>query len=368
MKTILRTLSLTLAITGAAYTSSEARQQSADRIEVAFVIDTTGSMADLIAGAKRKIWSIANTIVDINPDADIRMALIGYRDYGDAYVVKTFDMSADIQGLYGNLNRFRANGGGDTPEAVNEALDASVAKLNWSHGNDTRRMIFLVGDAPPHMNYNGPKYPQILRKARANNIIVHAVQAGNSRQTRKIWKEIAQRGGGSYIPIPQNGGQITIIRTPYDDDILILQKRLDRTVIPYGSERKQSILRSKMRTKEAAAPAIRVENSKFYAKRRLRKEVVTGGGDILSDILNKDITLGKIKRRELPKEMQSLNPAQQKTYVAKKLAERAKLERKMADLVKKHDAYTLKKRKEMAGSQPEDSFDRAVSSAIKKSF
>ena len=90
--------------------------RSAQRIEVAFVLDTTGSMADLIDGAKRKIWSIANSIIDINPNADIRMALIGYRDQGDEYVVRTYDMSGDLQGLYGDLIRFVADGGGDTPE------------------------------------------------------------------------------------------------------------------------------------------------------------------------------------------------------------------------------------------------------------
>src|SRR4029079_6397069 len=55
-------------------------------VQVAFVLNTTGSMAQLIEGAKRKIWSIATTIVDTNPDADIRMGLVAYRDLGDDYV------------------------------------------------------------------------------------------------------------------------------------------------------------------------------------------------------------------------------------------------------------------------------------------
>jgi hypothetical protein len=62
-------------------------------VEVAFVLDTTGSMGGLIEGAKRKIWSIATAIVDANPDADIRMGLVAYRDIGDDYVTKTFDLT-----------------------------------------------------------------------------------------------------------------------------------------------------------------------------------------------------------------------------------------------------------------------------------
>lgn len=65
-------------------------------VEVAFVLDTTGSMSGLIEGAKRKIWSIATSIVDANPDATIRMGLVAYRDIGDDYVTKTTDLTTDI--------------------------------------------------------------------------------------------------------------------------------------------------------------------------------------------------------------------------------------------------------------------------------
>src|SRR4249919_1671514 len=82
-------------------------------VEVAFVLDTTGSMGGLIEGAKRKIWSIATAIVDTNPDADIRIGLVAYRDIGDDYVTKTFDLTSDIQDIYGNLLALNARGGGD---------------------------------------------------------------------------------------------------------------------------------------------------------------------------------------------------------------------------------------------------------------
>src|SRR4051794_41584479 len=72
-------------------------------VEVAFVLDTTGSMGALIDGAKRKIWSIATAIVDSNPDADIRMGLVAYRDVGDAYVTQKVDLTTDFQVLYARL-------------------------------------------------------------------------------------------------------------------------------------------------------------------------------------------------------------------------------------------------------------------------
>ncbi len=96
------------------------------------MLDTIGSMANLIGGAKKKICSIANAIVDNHPDAEIRMGLVGYRDLGDEYVTRHFPLSTDIQNIYAELLRFKADGGGDTPESVNEALDVAIIRLGWS--------------------------------------------------------------------------------------------------------------------------------------------------------------------------------------------------------------------------------------------
>jgi Mg-chelatase subunit ChlD len=181
----------------------EFRRVSKPVVEVAFVLDTTGSMGPLIEGAKRKIWSIATAIADTNPNAEIRMGLIAYRDIGDEYVTKTFNLTTDIQDLYANLLQLKAQGGGDWPESVNEALEVGVTKLSWTQGAEICRIMFLVGDAPPHMDYKqDTKYPEVIRMARERGIVVNAVQAGGARDTERVWREIAQRGDGRYIPIP----------------------------------------------------------------------------------------------------------------------------------------------------------------------
>src|SRR5258705_7347976 len=158
-------------------------------IEVVFVLDTTGSMGPLIEGAKRKIWSIATTLIDCSPDAEIRMGLVAYRDIGDDYVTKTFDLTTDIQGLYADLLQLRARGGGDWPESVNEALLVGVTKMSWSRVRDSTRIIFLVGDAPPHMDYaQDMKYPDVMRLARARDITVN----GAGRQCARHRAHVAR--------------------------------------------------------------------------------------------------------------------------------------------------------------------------------
>ncbi len=354
-----------IALSGFVSSAALAATQATDvaRVEVVFVLDTTGSMGDLIDGAKRKIWSIANTIVEQNPDADVAMGLVGFRDRGDQYVVKTHAMTEDLQSLYGRLVKFEADGGDDTPESVNAALDTAVSDIRWSKGDHVRRIVFLVGDAPPHMDYpDDRKYPEVLKEAKQRGIIVNTVQAGSDQETEAIWKDIAQRGQGRYMSIPQDGGAVVVVVTPYDDDIRDLQGELDLSVVPFGgAEQREDVVR-KMSERKAAAPSTQVENSKYYASRS-KKEVVTGGGDLLADVRNGTVKLDEVKDSELPGPLQGLSADKRKAWVSEKLAAREGLEKKMEVLMAKRDAYVVEKNNKTAA--PADSFDRVVEETIR---
>ncbi len=270
-------------------------------VEVAFVLDTTGSMDGLIEGAKKKIWSIATTIADANPNADVRMALVAYRDLGDEYVTKTYPLTDDIQKLYSDLLSFRAEGGGDWPESVNEALDVAVTKLKWGQGGRDTRIIFLVGDAPPQMEYpQDRKYKEVVRDARQRGIIVNAVQAGIAEDTEKVWRSIAQLGGGQYIPIPQDGGQVSFIATPYDDEIIRIQIEIDGTVLPYGGRAQQEAVREKLESRKSAPAPSSVDNSSYVLKKSKGRDAITGSGDLVSDVVQGRVALDGLKDSELP--------------------------------------------------------------------
>ncbi len=337
-------------------------------VEVAFVLDTTGSMGGLIEGAKRKIWSIATAIVDSNPDAEIRMGLVAYRDIGDDYVTRTFDLTTDIQDLYANLLELKARGGGDWPESVNEALDVAVNRLRWTPNGDTRRIVFLVGDAPPHMDYaQDTKYPTTLAVARQKDIIVNAVLAGDARDTERVWRDIAQGGHGRFIPIPQDGGQVVIIETPYDDDIIILQKEINGTVIPYGPRALQKHTEDKTRQLSqvaAAAPAQASEMASYLNKRaKVSSEAVTGDGDLVSDVAAGRQKLGAVKDDELPGNLRALKPEQRMDELDKQMKQRKALNEKLGALVAKRDKYVAEQRDKAPPKA--SSFDRVVEETLK---
>ena len=336
-------------------------------VEVAFVLDTTGSMGGLIEGAKRKIWSIATAIVDSNPDADIRMGLVAYRDVGDDYVTKKIELTRDIQDLYANLLELKARGGGDWPESVNEALDVAVNRLQWTQGHDTTRIVFLVGDAPPHMDYaQDTKYPVTLAVAKQKDIIVNAVLAGDARDTERVWRDIAQHGNGEFIPIPQDGGHIVTIETPYDGDIIILQREINGTVIPYGPRALQKRTESKtqqLASVAAASPARASEMASFLNKRaKATSEAVTGDGDLVADVAAGRNDVAKVKDEDLPDTIRAMKPEQRTAEISKQIEQRKALNEKLATLVAKRDKYVADRR---ATAPKASSFDRVVEDTLK---
>jgi hypothetical protein len=336
-------------------------------VEVAFVLDTTGSMGPLIESAKRKIWSIATSIVDANPDAEIRMGLVAYRDIGDDYVTKTYQLTTDIQDLYANLLELRAAGGGDWPESVNEALHVGITKLSWTQGSEICRIVFLVGDAPPHMDYaQDVKYPEVLRIARERDIVVNAVQAGGARDTERVWREIAQMGRGRYIPIPQDGGHLVVIETPYDTEIIELQGHINGTVIPYGPRQQRGDVENKTR-QVAAAPKPTASDMAGYMARnaaRTSGEAITGAGDLVADVKAGRQKLASVKDDELPEPVRAMNAAEREAFLDKQMTERKALNERMAGLVKQRDAYVREQAKN-GPTRTADSFDRAVEETLK---
>src|SRR5262249_14408343 len=185
------------------------KESKRPQIEVVFCLDTTGSMGGLIEGAKQKIWAICNQIAGGKPSPDLKVGLVAYRDRGDEYITKVFDLSEDLDAIHGHLKGFKAVGGGDPPESVNEALHVAVGKIKWSPADDVLKIIFLVGDAPPHMDYpDDVKYPVTCEKACKLGIIINTVQCGNDAECKRHWVEIAKKAEGHYVQIAQDGGVV----------------------------------------------------------------------------------------------------------------------------------------------------------------
>ena len=169
------------------------------RLDIAFVIDATGSMADEILKLKRSMRAVADQIAMLPTRPDTCFALVAYRDRGDEFFVRGADFSNDLGAFQQVLEQLRAAAGGDYPEAMNEALHTAVHRLSW-RGDGTARMIVLLADAPPHLDYGAPHYDNDLRGALARGIKVFSIGAsGLDAQGEYIMRQAAQFTGGRFV-------------------------------------------------------------------------------------------------------------------------------------------------------------------------
>lgn len=174
------------------------------RLDVALVVDTTGSMQDELEYLKVEIDGIARAIHRRYPKVDQRFALILYRDYGDSYVTRTFDFTGSLEEFRKSLSRQSANGGGDIPEAVHLSLEQSL-KLSWRGGN-TARVMFLIGDAPPHLEHERHSLESI-RSLRKRGVTVFPVAAsGAKKRAEFVFRVAAFLTRGRYLFLTDHSG------------------------------------------------------------------------------------------------------------------------------------------------------------------
>jgi hypothetical protein len=205
------------------------------RIQIVFALDATGSMSGLIDAAKEKIWSIAGSLAQADPAPDIEIGLLFYRDRGDVFVTRQVALSGDIDDVYEKLMQINADGGGDTPESVNQALHEAITKFKWDSSFNTYKTVFLVGDCPPHMDYKQDiKYPVSCLLAKQKDIVLNTILMGSDQIAMRIWKEIALCNQGSYTQVGMNANDI-VVNTPYDSAIADVSDKLDETRLYYGN-------------------------------------------------------------------------------------------------------------------------------------
>ncbi|WP_313171246.1 VWA domain-containing protein [Stenotrophomonas sp.] len=169
------------------------------KLDLVFMVDATGSMADEIDKLRDSLQGIVRDIAQLPSNPDICLGLVTYRDRGDEYFVRGWDLSNNVAGFQKVLDGVRANGGGDYPEAMNEAFDHAVQAMNW-RGASTTRLLVSLADAPPHMDYPQPRYEQTMLAALGKGIKVLSVAASGQDTTGEIaQRQIAQYTGGRFI-------------------------------------------------------------------------------------------------------------------------------------------------------------------------
>ncbi len=173
-------------------------------VDMVFVLDSTGSMSDEITTVKLHIERIVAEARDGDPQPDLRVGLVTYRDHPPEerdYLLRTIPLTHNIDSFTKELVNVNANGGGDSPEAVVEGLKASLS-LDWRPR--ASKIVFLIGDAPPYGHCNdrrsrGDHLLNVAHWAADMGIVVYPLSgSGMGPCGVGLWQEVARITGGTY--------------------------------------------------------------------------------------------------------------------------------------------------------------------------
>ncbi|WP_051251237.1 vWA domain-containing protein [Paenibacillus harenae] len=179
-----------------------------DQVDLMFVVDTTGSMEDELNYLEAELKDVVNRVSDEHANQlDIRLSANFYRDKYDDYIVKPYPFTTDVNKVTEQFSKQQAKGGGDYPEAVDQALRDAIHKHEWS-GEARARLLFLVLDAPPH---DDPQIidevQQLTEEAAAQGIrIIPVASSGVSADTEYLLRFMSVATGGTYLFLTDDSG------------------------------------------------------------------------------------------------------------------------------------------------------------------
>ncbi len=175
------------------------RSAAAD-LDVVFVLDTTGSMSGELGEVQDRVRQLATSMTAARDGERLRFGIVAYRDRGDEYVTLPFDLSGDIAAAEAFLGSLRADGGGDGPEAVVAAVAAALWEMSWDRSDGVERQVFLIGDAPPHLDYaDDPEPDDLVGEARRSRIVVNTIGCRSlPPQGVEFFRSLAYATEGSY--------------------------------------------------------------------------------------------------------------------------------------------------------------------------
>lgn len=330
-------------------------------IQVAILLDTSGSMNGLIEQAKSRLWNIVNTLTTLKYEGktpEIEISLYEYENSGlsseSNYIRQISPLSTDLDLISENLFSLRTNGGEEYCGAV---IQDAVTQLKWKDGNKNMKLVYIAGNEP--FNQGSIDYKVAVKNALKNDIYVNTIFCGNYQEgISTFWQDGAITGNGKYFNI-DSIQRVQYISTPYDDQITKCNEKINTTYISYGRKGAEKKMNQAMQdaNAESVSKANYVERSVSKSKQVYKND----SWDLVDKISENEAALDDIAKEELPTELKDKNKTEIKAYVAQKSAEREKIQKEISDLAKKRQEYIDN---EMKKQKTQDDLGNAIASSI----
>jgi hypothetical protein len=342
-----------------------AKETTKPLVQIAILLDTSGSMEGLIEQAKSQLWRIVNEFAKAKQDGVTPEVQVALYEYGKSslaaasgWVRRIQPLTTDLDKISEELFALRTNGG---DEFCGWVIRDAVNDLAWSAEGNVYKAIFIAGNEP---FTQGPvNYADSCKAAITKGIIVNTIHCGGEGQgINTKWKDGADLADGKYLVIDQNRAVVSI-EAPQDKEIAKLGVELNQTYLAYGVEGK---LGAGRQVSQDAAVATLAPASGAVAQRAVAKASVNyrnSSWDLVDAVKEQKADVAKLKAEELPAEMQKLSPEERKAYVETKAQERAAMQAKIQALNQEREKYVAARMKDIAGT---NTLDAVVISAVRE--
>jgi len=333
-------------------------------IKVALLLDTSNSMDGLIDQARAQLWEIVNELSYAKCKTDRPNLKIALYEYGNdrlssvnGYIRQVSAFTNDLDYISEKLFSLTTNGGN---EYCGQVIQTSVNDLEWGTNENDLKLIFIAGNEP---FTQGPvNYMDASTNAKEHEININTIYCGDYNDgISSMWQQGAQLSNGDYMAINHNQ-QTVHIPSPYDDYILQLNIKLNKTYIPYGRQGRRKV----------ASQAVQDVNASKYGKANEVSRTVSKSSSFYKnsswDLVDaeteqEDFSYTKIDKKLLPKELQQKTDQELETYVLKKKEERIKIQQKIQEENSKRKMYIATEKKK---NNINNHLENAMLNAIKK--
>lgn len=372
MKSLLTNLGLALlAATAINFASAKDPAAKPDKaakkplVQIAILLDTSGSMEGLIEQAKSQLWRIVNEFAKAKQDGVTPEVHVALYEYGKSslstrsgYIRQIQPLTTDLDKISEELFALRTNGG---DEYCGWVIKDAVNDLAWSPEGNVYKAIFIAGNEP---FTQGPvDYAESCKSAITKGIIVNTIHCGNeSEGINTKWKDGADLADGKFLVIDQNRAVVRL-EAPQDKEIAKLGVELNQTYLAYGTEGRLGAGRQEAQDANvlSLAPASGAVAQRAVAKASANYR--NSSWDLVDAVKEQKADVAKLKAEDLPAEMQKLSPEERKAYVETKAKERAEMQTKINALNHEREKYVAARLKEMSGT---NTLDAVVISAVRE--
>lgn len=332
-------------------------------IKVALLLDTSNSMDGLINQAKTQLWEIVNELSYAKYGMQKPNLEIALYEYGNSnlssregYIRQVLQFSDDLDEVSEKLFSLKTDGGN---EFCGQVIQTSLNELSWGKNKNDLRLLFIAGNEP--FTQGKVNYKDAVANAKEKDVIVNTIFCGNyNNGISGMWQDGALLGGGDYITINQDK-EIVHIATPYDSEIIILNKKLNKTYIYYGNNGYAKLKNQAKQDDNAAAL-----DEVVVVKRALSKSsslYSNAGWDLIDAEKDKKVDYAKLKRKKLPKRLQGKTAKEIEIYVKEQAKNRKEIQAKIQELGKKRRAYVAKQQQQ---DNKNNELEKVLILAIKK--